>query len=286
MVQNPYDLVKGDTQLSSLPLILVQLNEVINNPYSSIVDIGKIISEDQGLTARLLRLANSPFYSYPSKVETITQAITIIGTQQVLDLVLATSVMQQFKGIPGAVITMESFWHHSIACGTTARILAVYQREVNAERFFVAGILHDIGRLIMCTKIPETAREMLTRCHNSGELVHKVEKEVLGFDHADVGEVLLKEWKLPPSLVEMVASHHKPLRSKHFAAETSVVHVADIIAHALQLGSSGEPLVPPLDANAWERIEVAPGMLSSALDETERQFAVALQLMYHKEQKK
>lgn len=286
MVRSLHDLVRGDTQVSSLPLILVQLNEVINNPYSSIIDIGKIIGEDQGLTARLLRLANSPFYSYPSKVETITQAITIIGTQQVLDLVLATSVMKQFKGIPGDLITMESFWHHSIACGTVARILATFRRELNTERFFVAGILHDIGRLIMCTKVPEDARGILARCQGSGELVHKVEKEILHFDHADVGEVLLKEWKLPLSLIEMVSAHHNPMRSKNFTAETSVIHVADMLAHALQLGNSGETLVPPLDARAWESIEVAPGMLSTALDDAERQFGAALQLMHHQDVQK
>jgi HD-like signal output (HDOD) protein len=138
----------------------------------------------------------------------------------------------------------------------------------------------------MCTKIPDTAREVLARCQNSGELVHKVEKEVMRFDHADIGEVLLKEWKLPLSLVEMIASHHNPLRSKHFTAETAVIHGADIIAHALQIGNSGEILVPPLNAQAWEQIGIAPGMLSSALDETERQFAAAIQLMYQQEQRK
>lgn len=280
MASNPHDLLRGDINISSLPLILIQLNEVINNPYSSVIDIGKIIAQDQGLTARLLRLANSPFYSYPSKVETITQAVTIIGTRQILDLVLATSVMKMFKGIPEDIVTMESFWHHSIACGTIARTLAVFRRELNVERFFVAGILHDIGRLIIYTKVPQASHEMLTRCRKNKELMYMVEKEVMNFDHADVGEILMKEWKLPPSLIEMVAYHHYPLRSKNFVPETAVIHAADIIAHALQLGSSGEFFVPPMDAKAWERIELSPRVLSAVLDQTEKQFNAAVQLMH------
>lgn len=279
MIANPHDLIRGDTHVSSLPLVLIRLNEAVNNPFTAIIDIGKIISEDQGLTARLLRIANSPFYSYPSKVDTITKAITIIGTQQIMDLVLATSAMKLFKGIPGELITMESFWHHSIACGSIARILAQFRREQNIERFFVAGVLHDIGRLVICTKMPQEALELLTRCKNNSEIMYKVEREALRFDHADVGEVLLKEWKLPASLIEMVAFHHYPSRAKNYGIDASTIHIADIIAHALQIGNSGELLVPPLDSAAWDMIKLSPSILSPLMEQADRQFAAALLLV-------
>ncbi|MFZ5996879.1 MAG: HDOD domain-containing protein [Nitrospirota bacterium] len=280
MTAKPADLVKGDVQVSSLPMVALRLNEVVNNPYSSVMDIGKIIGEDQGLTARLLRLANSPFYAFPSKIETITKAVTVIGTQQILDLVLATSVMNMFKGIPKDLITMEAFWYHSIASGVIARILAIYRREANVERFFVAGILHDVGRLVIYTKLPDAAREALVRCKERKEILYKAEREVIGFDHADVGEHLLKEWKLPLSLIEMVATHHAPSRAKHFPAEAAAVHVADIIAHALQLGSSGEASMPPLDAKAWEKLALSPSQLAPTIDQAERQFVAAIQLIH------
>lgn len=279
MTATPYDLVRGDTHVSSLPLVLIKLNEAMNNPFCSIIDIGKVISEDQGLTARLLRIANSPFYSYPSKVDTITKAITIIGTQQIMDLVLATSVMKLFKGIPEELITMESFWHHSIACGTIARILAQFRHEPNIERFFVAGVLHDIGRLLMFAKMPQAVAELMFRCKNNGELVYKTERDTLKFDHADVGEALLKEWKLPVSLVEMVAFHHHPLRAKNYGIEASVIHIADIVAHALQIGSSGEFFVPVFEPGAWELIKLSPSVLSPLIEQTDRQFVAAVQLM-------
>lgn len=279
MVHSPHDLVKQNVRIISLPLVHMRLDEVVNNPYSSVIDIGLIIAEDQGLTARLLKLANSPFYAFPSKIETINQAVTVIGTRQILDLVLATSVMNMFTGIPKDLVTMESFWKHSIACGIIAKILAVYRHDANVERFFVAGILHDIGRLIIFTNIPDTARDMLERCGKDKDLLFRTEREVMGFDHADVGEALLTEWKLPMSLREMVSTHHSPLRAKHFPVESAAVHVADIIAHSLQLGNSGDHLVPPLEPKAWEALDFSPSMLTSVLDQTERQFSAAMQLV-------
>ena len=174
---------------------------------------------------------------------------------------------------------MESFWRHSIACGIIAKILAVYRRDANVERFFVAGILHDIGRLIIFTSMPDTAQELLERCGNDKELLFRKEREVMGFDHADVGEALLKEWKLPTSLREMVSTHHNPLRAKHFPVESAAVHVADIIAHSMQLGNSGDHLVPPLEPKAWEVLDFSPAILTSVLDQTERQFGAAMELI-------
>jgi HD-like signal output (HDOD) protein len=275
----PHDLIKGNVKVASPPTIFLLINEAINNPRSSIPDIAKIISEDQGLTARLLRLANSPFYGFPSKIETITHAVTILGTQQIHDLVLATSVLNLFEKISKELIDIESFWHHSISCGVAARILAIYRRESNVERFFVAGVLHDIGRIILYTKIPELFLELLVQSKNNGKLLYKVEREIMGFDHTDVGGILLREWKLPFSLEEMVRFHHNPMLARHFPVETAVIHMADIIVHAMQLGTSGERFVPPLDRKAWECIKLPPSILSPALKQVEQKFAEAIHLL-------
>jgi putative nucleotidyltransferase with HDIG domain len=270
------DLVKNNVKISTLPMIYNRLREAINNPRSSLKEIANIISEDQGLAARLLKLANSPFYGFPAKIEKINQAITLIGTQQLTELALGTTVMRLFKDIPKSLVDMESFWHHSIACGVLARILATYRREPNIERFFVSGIMHDIGRLIIYTKKPDTSRESLLHCKKSQELLYKVERKAMRFDHTDVGGALLEQWKIPISIVEMVTYHHNPLQAMRFPVDTAIVHVADIIANATQLGSSGERLVPPLDVKAWERIELPTSILSSTLDQFDRQFTEAI----------
>lgn len=273
------DLMKGTLEIPSLPMIFTRIDEAVNNPRSSLADIGRIISEDSSLTARLLKIVNSAFYSFPSKIETISRAVTVVGTQQLRDLALATSVMKLFQGIPPDLINMEAFWKHSIACGVAARVLAAHKREANIERFFVAGILHDIGRLVLCMKDPDWMRSALGRCQASGELLYKVEYEELGFDHASLGRALLENWKLPASLVETVAYHHNPEAAARFPVEAAHVHLADIIAHAMQLGSSGERFVPPLSRAAWDRAGVSPGQLSGAMEEVDRHYREAVEWM-------
>jgi HD-like signal output (HDOD) protein len=279
MSLEPRDLVKAAGSISSLPMIFTRINDAVNNPRSSIADIGRVISEDPGLTARLLRIVNSAFYSFPSKIDTISRAVTIVGTQQLRDLALATSVMKVFKGIPEDLMNMEAFWCHSVGCGITARVLASHRREANLERYFVTGMLHDIGRLLLFMNLPKQTRTALMRCQLSGELLYQVEYEEIGFDHATVGSTLLQAWNLPASLEEVVAFHHAPHKALRYPIETAIVHVADIIAHALELGSSGERFVPQLNPEAWERIGIPPTLLPATLEQVERQFHDSTQIL-------
>ncbi len=279
--KKPETLLKGIVELSSLPFIYIKINDAVNNPQSSIKDISEIISGDPGLTSRLLRLVNSAFYGFPSKVETVSRALLMVGTQQMRDLALATSVMSLFKGIPGHLVSMESLWRHSVACGLAARMLAkVRQSEVNAELLFTAGIIHDIGRLVIYKKIPETAQEMIIRCRDSKEPLYLVEKEVLGFDHSDLGRMLAQSWNLPPSLEEVLACHHFPQVAKQYPVETGLVHIADYIAHAIQLGDSGEQYIPPLDEEVWELVDISASALSSTSDQLRHEFEDVVQSLW------
>lgn len=271
MLRNPEDLLKDFGEISSLPIVYQKINEAVEKPRSSIADIGKIISEDPGLTARLLRLVNSAFYRFPSKIETITQALVIIGTNQLRDLALATSIVSLFKGIPKDLVDMESFWRHSIACGTAAKIIAIHRREANIERFMIAGMLHDIGRLVLYKKMSEEIREAILRCQSEKTLLFLAEREFIGFDHARLGGLLLRSWNLSENLEETVAFHHQPKEAKHYPVQTAIVHVADIIVNALQWGSSGERDVPPLEEEAWEVIGLPVSILPSVLDHLRNQ---------------
>ena len=234
-------------------------------------DLSTIISDDPGLTSRLLQLVNSAFYGYPTKIDTISRALLVVGTQQLRDLALATSIMSLFEGIAEDLVNMESFWRHSVACGIAAKIIATYRREPNIERFFVAGIVHDIGRLIIFRKAAEEARQALVYCRENSELLHRIEQKIIGVDHCQVGRVLLQSWNLPPLLDEVVAFHHSPRSASSYPAETAIVHVADIIAHGMRYGTSGEHYVPPLDGKAWELLNLPVSLLSPVLDQLERE---------------
>lgn len=264
-------LVEQTRTIYSLPYFYERFNEAINHPRSSIADIAKIIIEDQGLTARILKLANSPMFGYYSRVDSITKAVTIIGTQQLRDLAFAASAMGVFKGIPDDLMNMAFFWRHSIACGIVARNLATCLRESNVERFFVAGILHDVGQLIMCAAIPETAGELLALSRSRQEHYHYTERDHLGFDHADLGGALLQAWKLPANIFEPVACHHTPRSAAQFPLESAIVHLAEIICQAFEFGASGEWCVSPLDSGAWDRLGMPVNILATILKQSEPQ---------------
>jgi putative nucleotidyltransferase with HDIG domain len=275
-------MVQDVSTIHSLPMFYSQLSEAIDHPRSSIGDIAKIISEDQGLTARILKLANSPLFGYFSKIDTITQAVTIIGVLQVRDLALAISVMDVFKGIPEDLVNMEQFWKHSIATGLAARHLATCQREANLERFFVAGILHDVGRLVMYVRVPEICLELLNECRATGTLLYRAERERFTFDHAEVGGALLRRWKIPPGIAEPVGFHHCSAGGQ-YPRETSILHFADHIAHALEFGNSGEIFVPELDCAVWDRLQIPTYFLPTLVKQVDSSFAQTVSVLFGSE---
>ena len=276
MKTDPLSLVKGMTKVASLPTIYTKVEEALANPKTSNKYLADILSEDTALTARLLRLANSAFFNFPSKVDTVTQTIIVIGTRQLREVVLASSVVSAFKNIPSELIDMESFWRHSIACGVTARIIATLRRDANVETAFVAGLLHDIGRLILFMQKAAEMSELITSCQESNTLLFKGEMELFDFDHALLGGLLLKEWKLPDRLVETTTYHHAPYKSKEYQLETATIHIADIIANSMVEGSSGERFVPPLNDKAWGSLNLDPKNISLIVEEMERQYSVAV----------
>ena len=264
------DLARGAIELVSLPEIFIKVNEMVENPKYSASAIGAVIENDPAVSARLLKLVNSPFYGFPSRIDTISRAIAIIGTRELRDMVLATSVVRLFSGLPNDLVTMDDFWHHSILCGVAARSLAAYKRIAHIEHFFVAGLLHDLGSLIVYRKLPELAREALLRTCHSNEVLYQVEQEILGFDHAEVGLELARAWKLPSSLMESIGFHHEPENAHDYPLEAAIVHLADLVVTALDLGKNGP--APPLSRHAAKLTDFTADMVDIVARESMQQF--------------
>jgi HD-like signal output (HDOD) protein len=271
MVPSTEALVRDIAGVPSLPQIYQQLAAVLDNPRASTVQIAEIIGRDAALTARLLRLVNSAFYCFPSPVESIAEAVWLVGTEQIQDLALATSILKVFAGIPRNLVDMESFWLHGIATGVTARLLATHRRETNGERFFVAGVLHDIGRIVMYWKRPLEARKTLLRVRLTGESLLGTEREVFGFDHAAAGAAVLAAWNMPPCLTEIARCHHAPGEARQYPIEVAVVHLADVLVTAFGMGHCAEEAVPRLAPQAWDRIGLPPGLLGGIAAQAEAQ---------------
>jgi putative nucleotidyltransferase with HDIG domain len=237
------EAIKG--WVSSPPHVYFKLKKTLEDPMSSFQEFSEIIGNDPALAARLLKIVNSSFYGLENEVDTISQALGIIGTEQLTQLVLATSVTAQFTDIPKDLVSMDLFWKHSIACGITAKIIASWYGERNLENFYLAGMLHDIGSLIMYKKFPKEATIVLERCKSNNEFLFDVEREIFGASHAKVGGELLRGWGLSPSLYEPVYFHHRPQKSKDHPLITKIIHVADCMVDEMKLGSSGEAIANP-----------------------------------------
>lgn len=275
MTHSVAHLVQGSLELTSLPEVVVRAVDLINDPDSSAAAIGQVIGKDPALTARLLKIVNSPFYGFPSRIDTVSRAIAVVGTLELLDLILATSVVRAFKGIPPELVAMNDFWDHSLYTGVVARVLAGRQRAPNAERYLVAGLLHDIGTLVMYQQIPGVAADILRRARAELTPLHVLERDVLGFDHGEVGAALLDAWQLPGALIEAARSHHDPQRSNAFPLETAIVHLADAIACAVHDPVVETGRVPPMESAAWALLGLPAQSLDGVIAEADAQFAEA-----------
>jgi len=265
-------LIARVEDLPTLPRTVLRITEMVNDPRASARDLSRIITDDQVLTARLLKLVNSSFYGFPQRVATVTGAIVLIGFDAVRNLLLTTSVFDLFPSRTSRDRRhQESLWDHSLACAIGAKAVGEVLRHEKLEELFVAGLLHDIGKIVAMAQLPDEFERITVRAREGRMMISEAETEILGCTHAEIGRLLLDRWKLPVKLMNTIAFHHAPLAAGGFALETSIVHLADILARALQLGSGGDDKVPLLDTSAWELLRLKTSSLepimSTMLDE-------------------
>ncbi|PCJ33191.1 MAG: phosphohydrolase [Gammaproteobacteria bacterium] len=232
MGMRPEDLINQSLQLVSPPATYGKINALLNHPHSSADDISSVIATDPTLTARLLKVVNSPFYGFPSQIETISRAITIIGSQELSNLALATSVIESFKGIPAELIDMNTFWRNSLACALIAKKIADYAGQSPSERLFIAGLLHNIGALVLYQSVPELATKALQQSIKNDEDILITERRVIGFNHTDAGLALIKAWLLPPLFESVIRDYRRPQQAQNFSIEVAIIHIADIIVRS------------------------------------------------------
>jgi HD-like signal output (HDOD) protein len=258
--------------LGSYAPVMKEVEEALRSPQCSLYTLAQSIEKDPDLTARLLRLGNSLFYGFSSRLATVTEAISLIGIQQVQDLILASSIIERFNGVSHECVSMESFWRHSLACGIGARRIAIERRLPRTDKYFVAGLLHDVGRLVLLSQAPKYALEVFELYRSGRMLLREAEAKVLGYDHQQIAGLLLQHWKYPPHLVIAVSFHHQPTLTEMGRDEVSVVHISDYLVNAMQIGSSGERHVPPLDMKAWDGLRLPPDVLPRVMAAIDEQF--------------
>ncbi|MBE0468460.1 MAG: HDOD domain-containing protein [Methyloprofundus sp.] len=226
-------LVQGSITLFSLPDIYHQIEKMVNDPRFTALEIGQVITKDPALSIRLLKLVNSSFYGFQSRIDTISRAVAIIGIKDLQNLIVATSVVDVFNGIPCDLVDMTDFWMQSVQCGVIAKLLAKESSVLHAERLFLAGLLHKIGALVLYQKLPELSAKVLKLADYNAELVPVIEQEMMGFTFADVGGELVKLWALPDSLYEAIAYQLTPEMALAHRLDAQILHIAAIFCTAL-----------------------------------------------------
>lgn len=273
------DLVSGVVRLVSLPEVCIRVNEMMDEASTSASDIGKVISQDTGLTARLLKIVNSSFYGFPSKIETVTRAVTVIGLRELRGLVLAASAIETFSKIPNDILNMVQFWRHSVYCGVVAQLLADRCHVLHSERLFVAGLLHDIGKLILCHRLPSESRMVMEKLQSEQLFDFQVEQDIMGFDHAEVGGELIKIWQMPTSLEYALRYHHNPAAADDYAMEVALVHLANVITGRAEqeLDVDVELNIQPVEQMAWDMTGLDESVIEPILKQAGPLFIDALE---------
>jgi len=257
-------IANKDIKLPEMPSTAFELNDIVEDPTASVHSIAEVVNRSPSLTTLLLRIVNSSFYGFPSKINNISRAVTIIGTREITGLALGLSIVKAFKDIPEEILDMSSFLRHSIACGIISRILAANKNIPQTEQMFVSGLLHDIGRLIIYQYFPDQAKTLLNLSATSDKLLYQQENSILGGNHTLIGKYLLKTWKLPLELENNIFFHHNP-SAAHDPIQAAIVHLADIMVNALRLGSSGERFVPNFDDKAWDNLDISPSIFETTI---------------------
>jgi putative nucleotidyltransferase with HDIG domain len=263
-------LINNLDELPTLPSVFFTVNKMLSDPRTSAIDIGNAISLDQVIASKILKLANSSFYGFTSRVNTIPHAVAVLGFSSTKNIVLTTSVLStlnlktKIKGF-----SLADFWKHSAAVGTIAKLIANESYPQKREEVFVAGLLHDIGKLILAICAPDFFAETLKLAISKGCLFLEVEKEVVGISHPEIVAYINNKWNLPEEIAEVIVNHHKSIdNADENAMLTAIVQLADVLARGLQFGHACDYSMPIIGDNVLDLLKITPKKLDKILDDS------------------
>ena len=264
------NIVRNLEDLPSLPAVVMELLSSIDQEDVDISVLAKKVSHDQALTAKTLRLANCSLYGLQVKVTTIQQAITFLGFQTTRNLITAAAVTGCFPEGRCPGFNDKAFWRHSIATAACCKVLARRVR-FNQDYAFTAGLLHDIGRLVLISSFPAAYQQVLDYRSTNDTYVLEAERAVMGVDHVEAGVALAEHWNFSDTMKMAIAYHHDP-DAPGAGVLAAIVHVANAIVHALDVAGEEDDLVPAVSSAAWAALGLNQEAYLHVFRETELQF--------------
>ncbi len=274
------ELVDNCDTLVSLPEIYLRVREVIDDPHSSMDDLANALSLDPSMTARVLQIVNSPLYGVPRKIDTLSQAVNLLGMRQVAHVVFATSVTKAFAKLPPTVMNMTDYWRKSVLCALIAVHMARASRMADSERLFVAGLLRDVGHLVLYYQVPDRAQSALIEAANFNQPLAEVEQANIGCDWTDVGGELMNKWAMPETLEEAVRYQLNPLQAPKAERDAAILQIAG--AYADHLETHDQEVAFPLQTihETLTLLRLAPVDLPQLVGEAQAQLRETLAVIY------
>ncbi|OPZ59931.1 MAG: hypothetical protein BWY87_00749 [Deltaproteobacteria bacterium ADurb.Bin510] len=243
-------ITKRMQSLPTLPQVVKQFTAMVENPDVTAHEVGRLISSDQVLAGKVLRLANSPFYGFPWRISSVSHAIILLGFDVIKGVVLSASVFDIMEQ------AMLGLWEHSLASAVVAGTLCRELGLPDAEEVSTAALLHDIGKVLVKVSLPDDYEQVAALVSERQCSFREAELEVLGVDHGDIGAWLAKEWNLPEKLAIPINYHHNIEAAHTLRERIAVVQVADAIARAFGEGYAGDPHVPAVASAAWDLLDL------------------------------
>jgi len=272
---NTHDLdyrIKKLKDLTTLSTILTECNNMLKNPNVSASDLAKIIKSDQSISSKVLKLVNSAFYGLSGKVSNISHAIVILGFSTIRNVILSVSVFDFLpKDADLGGFEISKFWEHSTGCAIISKVFAQRLGMKDPEEAFIAGLLHDIGKLAIAKMFRDDFITILKTTHKDKVLILDAEREVLGITHPQIGGILSQQWKLPTTLTEAISFHHNGEKKINNVKLVSIVHLADIITRGLQIGSGGDQVIPELNNKAWDTLNLDIDIIERWIDDIDEE---------------
>jgi len=243
--------------LPTLPHIALEVSRLANLSNSGMSDLVRIIHNDPALTTKVLKIANSAFYGMPKRIESLNMALVVLGMREINHLVTSICIFKAFPAVQGRpTFDRERFWEHSAGCGEIAKVIAhkLSIRSYGAE--FTAGLLHDIGKIVLDQYFHDDFLAALEISHDENIPMAVAEERVLGVSHTHIGAWLSQMWNLPPNLVDVIVFHHEPTDSKEYNTLCALIHLSDAFCKQLGIGFSGDEVQVSLETDpAWSALK-------------------------------
>ncbi|MCZ6635574.1 MAG: response regulator [bacterium] len=242
--------------LPTLPTVYAEVDRLCKNPDVSSEELSKVIETDPSISLKLLSLANSAFFGFSRQIKSVHDAISLLGNKTVQNTILNIAVFEATKGLDGSKgFDKNAFWLHSAGVGSAARELSK-KLKIDREEAFTAGIVHDMGKIILDALYTDFYEEVIQKVKGGGISIFAAEEEIIGLHHGQIGKELCESWDLPTELTEAVSYHHRPKSSEKDTEIASLVNLGDHLARKFGVGSGGDDLVPEPAPGALQRLNV------------------------------